>query len=111
MDIHANGTPGRSTYAQVLAIGPLRSLWFGQICSQMAVNTLLFVLALRVYDTTNSNTAVSVLFLAYGIPAVLFGLVAGTLVDRLDKRRVLVYSDIVRAIFVIGLLFLSHNVI
>ena len=71
MTTHANNENQNSTYRQVLAIPSFRALWFGQICSQLAVNTLLFVLALRIYNTTNSNTAVSGLFLAYGIPAVL----------------------------------------
>ncbi|OGG11459.1 hypothetical protein A2Z00_02835 [Candidatus Gottesmanbacteria bacterium RBG_13_45_10] len=115
MKSHANNTgnreTGESTYAQVLRIVPFRSLWFGQIFSQIAVNTLLFVLALRVYQLTSSNTAVSGLFLAYGIPSVLFGMVAGTLVDHLDKRRVLMLCDATRAVFVIALLFLSQNVL
>jgi MFS family permease len=101
----------RSTYRDVLAIPSFRVLWFGQICSQLAANTLLFVLALRVYENTGSNTAVSGLFLAYGIPAVLFGVVAGTLVDRLDKRRILILCDIIRGVFVLSLLFLSQNMI
>ncbi len=110
METQANSEPTQSTYAQVLGIPSFRFLWFGQICSQLAVNSLLFVLALRVYRLTGSNTAVSALFLAYGIPAVLFGLVAGTVVDRLDKRRILVSCDIIRSFFVIGLLFLSHQI-
>lgn len=112
MNMRANNTGAyQSTYSQVLAIAPFRVLWFGQVCSQLAVNTLLFVLALRIYQVTASNTAVSGLFLAYGIPSVLFGLIAGASVDRLDKRRVLVLCDIARAIFVVGLLFLSHQVV
>ena len=107
----ANNISHKSTYREVLAIPSFRTLWFGQICSQLAVNTLLFVLALRVYENTKSNTAVSGLFMAYGIPAVLFGIIAGTLVDRLDKRRVLMLCDIIRSLFVIGLLFLSWNMI
>lgn len=107
--MHANDQTKDSTYKQVLTTRAFRFLWFGQICSQLAVNTLLFVLALRVYHVTNSNTAVSGLFLAYGIPAVLFGLVAGTAVDRLDKRRVLVYCDLVRSLFSVLLVFVSHQ--
>lgn len=110
MRTHANDGAYQSTYAQILRISSFRSLWFGQICSQLAANTLLFVLALRVYQSTGSNTAVSGLFLAYGIPSLLFGLVAGTSVDRLDKRRVLVVCDITRGIFVLGLLFLSQQI-
>lgn len=71
---------------------------------------MLFVLALRIYQTTGSNTAVSGLFLAYSIPAVLFGLIAGTLVDRLDKRKVMVLCDVIRGILALSLLFLSHQV-
>lgn len=100
----------RLAYADVFAHRAFRSLWFGQICSQFAVSTLLFTLGLRIYQSTGSNTAVSALFLAYSIPAVLFGLVAGTLVDRVDKRRVLMACDIIRGLFVIWLTFTSHNV-
>jgi len=71
---------------------------------------VLFVLALRIYQTTTSNTAVSALFLAHGIPAVLFGLIAGTVVDRLDKRKILILCDLLRGLFVFILLFQSHNV-
>jgi predicted MFS family arabinose efflux permease len=110
MKSHANDGAYQSTYAQVLKIPSFRSLWFGQIFSQLAANTLLFVLALRVYQSTSSNTAVSGLFLAFGIPSVLFGLVAGTSVDRLDKRRVLILCDITRAVFVVGLLLMSQQI-
>lgn len=109
MAVSANSQT-QSSYGEVLAIPSFRHLWVGQIFSQLAVNTLLFVLALRLYQTTGSNTAVSGLFLAYGIPAALFGMVAGTVVDHLDKRRVLVYCDIVRALLVLILFFLSGNI-
>lgn len=106
----ANDSGNHASYMEVLSIPSFRSLWFGQICSQLAVNTLLFVLALRLYQTTGTNTAVSGLFLAYGIPAVLFGMIAGTAVDHLDKRRVLVLCDIIRAVLVFTLFFLSGNI-
>ncbi len=110
MNMLANQNTDKSAYAQVLGHAPFRSLWFGQICSQLAINTLLFVLALRIYQTTTSNTAVSGLFLAHGIPAVLFGLIAGTIVDRLDKRKILILCDVLRGALVFILLFLSHNI-
>ncbi len=100
-----------SGYIAVLAHRQFRYLWFGQICSQLAANMMLFVLALRVYQLTGSNTAVSGLFLTFGIPAVLFGMIAGTIVDRLDNRWVLMMCDALRAVLSIGLLFLSHNII
>ena len=106
----ANDGVNHASYLEVLGIPGFRFLWFGQIFSQLAVNTLLFVLALRLYQTTGTNTAVTGLFLAYGIPAVLFGMIAGTAVDHLDKRRVLMYCDILRAVLVFCLFFISGNI-
>jgi MFS family permease len=100
-----------TSYSSVLTVRPFRSLWFAQIFSQLAINTLLFVLGLRIYQNTGSNAAVSGLFLAYGIPSVLFGMVAGTAVDHLDKRRMLMYCDILRGVLVFLLLFVSGNII
>lgn len=80
----------------VLSHRNFRYLWLGQIFSQLALNSLLFVLALVVYQKTASNAAVSGLFLSYGVPAVLFGMVAGAIVDRLDRRVVLMTCDLIR---------------
>ncbi|MEK7592334.1 MAG: MFS transporter [Patescibacteria group bacterium] len=111
MNIRANIEESEETsFHKVLHINSFRFLWFGQIASQFAVNTMLFVLALRVYERTGSNAAVSGLFLAYGIPAVLFGMVAGTLVDYFDKKKILVTCDILRAFLVVLLLFTSEHV-
>ncbi len=106
----ANGHLRNSSYAEVLSIRPFRSLWVAQIFSQLAINTLLFVLGLRIYQNTGSNAAVSALFLAYGIPSVLFGMVAGTAVDHLDKRRMLMYCDLLRGALVLLLIFVSGNI-
>ncbi len=101
-------TPSIS-FRSVIAISSFRSLWFGQICSQLAANMTLFTLALILYRSTGSNTAVSILFLAFGIPSLLFGLMAGVIVDHVDKRRVLITCDIFRAILVVGLFFAFTN--
>lgn len=86
-----------------------RFLWLGQIFSQLAMNMMIFTLALVVYRQTGSNTAVSGLFLAFGVPALLFGMVAGTVVDQLDRKMVLVLCDTVRAVLVLFLFFFLKN--
>jgi MFS family permease len=85
-------------------------LWTAQIFSQIATNTMLFVLALRLYQSTGSNTAVSGLFLVYGIPGLLFGMVAGTIVDKLENRKILLVCDIARAVIAIILSFVPTHV-
>lgn len=97
-------------FIQVLST-EFKYLWLGQIGAQFATNMMLFILAIRAYQITGTNTAVSGLFLAYGIPSLVFGMLAGVFVDHLDKRAVLSVTSIVRAVLVMGLLFFSHNLV
>ncbi|MBI5448758.1 MFS transporter [Candidatus Gottesmanbacteria bacterium] len=93
----------------LIANRAFRFLWLGQIFSQLAMNMMIFTLALVVYRATGSNTAVSGLFLAYGVPALIFGMIAGTVVDRLDRRMVLILCDFLRAVLVLFLFFFLKN--
>lgn len=88
-----------------------RNLWFGQITSQIAINMMAFVLALRIYQTTASNMAVSLLILTIGVPAIFFGVVSGTLVDRWNKRNVLVVTNLVRMILLLGFFASSETLL
>lgn len=58
-------------------------------------------LTVDVEDKTHSTWWVSALFILTFLPTVVIGLVAGPLVDRLSRKRLLIASDIVRlAVFV-----------
>jgi MFS family permease len=54
-------------------------------------------LVLDVFDRTGSASWVGALLVAEFVPLVLVGLLAGPLLDRVDRRWVLVASDLVRA--------------
>lgn len=95
---------------KTLGIRSFRFLWIGQIFSQLGANMLLSLLALRVYEVTKSNTAVSALYITYGLPAVLFGMFAGVIVDHVDRRKVLIVCNIGRTILMILLLFFHNNI-
>jgi MFS family permease len=94
---------------KVISIKEFRHLWIAQLFSQLAMNTLIFVLALKVFDQTKSNTAVSMLFLVYAVPALFLGMIAGTLVDKLERRVVLAICDLTRALVTIGFAFFPDN--
>ncbi|MFC1646767.1 MFS transporter [Patescibacteria group bacterium] len=87
-----------------------RYLWFSQIFSQIATNTMVFVLALNLYHLTGSNTAVSGLFMVYGIPAVIFGMIAGAIVDKLENKKILLVCDATRFVIAILLIFTYKNI-
>lgn len=70
----------------------------------------IFLLALLIYRRTGSNAAVSGLFLSYGFPSFLFGVVAGTIVDRLDRRVILIVAHLLRALLIVGVFFFEYRI-
>jgi MFS family permease len=85
-----------------------RRLWYGQIVSQLGdwfASVALFALTLRL---TGSGQAVGLLFVAEFLPGALVGPFAGVLIDRLPRKLVMIASDIVRALLVLGLLFVRE---
>jgi MFS family permease len=87
--------------------GGFLRLWMSQAATQIGGNMVLFGLTVIVVNSTSSNTAVALLVLSYLVPAVLFSAVAGVYVDRLDRRLILVMTNVLRgagyvALFVVG---------
>jgi MFS family permease len=54
-----------------------------------------------VYTSTGSALGTGAVFALYTLPYVLFGAFAGVAVDRLDKRRLMVAVDLIRAVLVL----------
>lgn len=84
------------TVAGVLKNRRFLALWLAQVASQIGGNMVLFGLTVQVYALTNSNSAVSLLILSFLAPAVLFSALAGVYVDRLDRRSVLIVTNLAR---------------
>ena len=81
-----------------------RYTWFGQIVSEIGDhfnNIAVFSLALHM---TGSGLVVTGVMLSRALPAVAAGPIAGVLLDRMDRRRIMIASDLIR--FVIALLFI-----
>jgi MFS family permease len=77
-------------------------LWLSQAATQIGGNMVLFGLTVVVSEN-NPNTAVSLLILSFLVPAVLVSAVAGVYVDRVDRRLVLVATNVLRGLAIIGL--------
>lgn len=77
------------------------SLWFSQILSQFTINILSFVILIHLFDQTGSTIATSLLWVSYAVPAIVFGPVAAAWVDLLDKRGVLMISNLLQSLVVI----------
>jgi MFS transporter, DHA3 family, macrolide efflux protein len=85
----------------------LRNIWLAQIVSQLGDGMFTTAIALAVLDRTNSGTALSLTVIAQFLPFLFLGIIAGALVDRWERRRTMVISDIIRGTVVL-LLPLLH---
>ncbi|HBY61382.1 MAG TPA: MFS transporter [Solibacterales bacterium] len=96
----------RPGFLQLLRQNPnYRYTWMGQVVSEVGdhFNTIaVFSLALA---NTGSGLVVSALMLSRAIPAVLAGPLAGILLDRLDRKRIMIWSDLVRAVVAVLFIF------
>lgn len=79
-----------------------RWTWSGQVVSEIGDhfnNVAVFALALA---NTRSGLVVTFIMLARAIPAMMAGPTAGVILDRFDRRRIMMSSDLVRAVVAIG---------
>ncbi|MBN3033722.1 MAG: MFS transporter [Candidatus Saganbacteria bacterium] len=76
-------------------------LWTGQLTSQLADRIFVYVLMVIVYQATRSSFGVSLPLLAFGIPSVVIGPWAGVVADRLDRKGILVISDLIRGLLIL----------
>ena len=97
-----------NTFA-ALSERPFLFLWIGEIFTQIPTHLFNFFLILLVYKITHSNTAVSGVVLSFTVPAIFFGSIAGVYVDKWDKKKVLVLTNILRAVLMIFLIFFINN--
>jgi MFS family permease len=89
-----------------------RYMWSGQIVSEIGDNfnnIAVFALAMAL---THSGLVVTGVLLARAIPAITVGPLAGVLLDRFDRKRIMIASDLVRALLALGfiLALTTHRV-
>ncbi|MEJ7697792.1 MAG: MFS transporter [Candidatus Limnocylindrales bacterium] len=84
-------------------------LWLSQAATRIGGNMVLYGLTVIVVDNTSSNTAVSLLILSFLVPAVIFSAVAGVYVDRIDRRIILILTNFLRGLAIIGLYLVGAN--
>src|SRR6266480_5985944 len=90
-------------------------LWLAQLISMTILNASNYALLVLIEEITGSTTLVGLAIICFSLPALIIGAPAGVFVDHRNKRRVLFYSNILRAIatfgFVISLLINRNELI
>lgn len=86
-------------------------VWIGQLISVVGSNLTGFGLAVWMFLETDSVTLLALIMLASTLPGIVIGPVAGALVDRFDRRKVMLISDATAglATFVVAALFFTDS--
>ena len=94
--------PAQDVTRSVLAIPAFRKLWNSMVFSSLgdwlgllATTALAQKLSGGSYAT--ANFAIAGVFIARLLPAVFLGPIAGVIADRFDRRKLMVFSDVIRA--------------
>jgi MFS family permease len=83
-----------------------RFLWTGQLVSTIGSSLTDLAAGILIYQRTHSALAVGLMLMATAIPSLIVGLVAGVFVDRFDRKKIMIASDLIRAGLVVSIPFL-----
>jgi MFS family permease len=81
----------------------------GQFISQMGDRLAMVAFPWLVYTTTHSALSTGVVLAMFTLPYVLFGVLAGGVLDRIDRRGVMVAADIIRGALVLAVPFVAEH--
>lgn len=96
-------------FEAVLRNRPFCALWVSQIFSQVADKIFFILLVTMVANLTRSNTVMSAALVAYTIPNVFFGALAGVFVDRWDKRQAMMMTNVLRGGLILLTAWFHHH--
>ena len=101
------------TYRELLAgNADFRRLWTGQAVSEIGDwlnNIAVLALVIQLAGVGRVGLAVAAYAIARHLPLFLFGPVAGVVVDRANRRRVMIAADVARALLALGFLLANRT--
>ena len=105
--------PGRGRqadrYRGVLALPAFRALWVAQMLASLGEALSSVALPLLAYAITGSAQLASQVFVARILPLILLAPVSGVLVDRIDRRQLMLLTDFARAALVVLIPFATEG--
>jgi MFS family permease len=100
------------TYRELLSgNADFRRLWTGQVVSEVGDwlnNIAVLALAIQLAGAGRVGLAVATYAIARHLPLFLFGPVAGVVVDRVSRRRVMIAADLARAGLALGFMLANR---
>lgn len=96
-------------YRKLLKNSKFNYLWVSQILSQVTVNMMNFLLLTKLFSVTGSSIATSLLWVTYALPAIFFGPIGAASVDLINKRKMLMATNLLQAVSVFGFLLFHEQ--
>lgn len=81
--------------------------WIGQTVSNLGSSVTQFALPLLIYKLTGSALNLGIATAAEFVPYLLFGLLLGAWVDRVDRKRMMIFTDIARTLIIASIPLLA----
>ena len=81
-------------------------LWTASLLSTIGSALTSLAASILVYRLTGSALSVGLMLMATAGPSLVVGLIAGVFVDRLDRKRIMIVADVIRAVLVALIPFL-----
>lgn len=82
-------------------------VWLGQIVSVLATNMSGFALTIWAFEKTSSATVLGLVQLSFTLPFLLISPVAGAMVDRYNRKLMMMVSDLGAVLATVGILVLN----
>lgn len=77
--------------------------------SQVTVNIMNFLLLTRLFAITGSSIATSLLWVTYALPSIFFGPIGAASVDIVNKRKILMLTNLFQALSVVLFIFFQNQ--
>ena len=105
-------TPPEGGGMTVLRNRPFLLLWLAQLSTQVGGNMVMFGLFIIIGSNySGSKIAISILLLSFLVPAILFSAIAGVFVDRVDKRHMLLVTNVLRGVAFLMVFLVGNNLL
>jgi CRP-like cAMP-binding protein/sugar phosphate permease len=106
MSAETAATPGAVSSTAVFKRRDFVLMWLAQLVSTAGSSLTDLAAAIYVYDQTGSALAVGLTLMATAVPSLVVGLIAGVFVDRWDRRKVMMASNLLQGAVVALIPFL-----
>src|ERR687885_199975 len=90
-------------YGRVIASPSYFPLWLGQLVSNFGDTLHYIALVVLIFQLTGQGIAVAALVAAEILPVLALAPIAGMVIDRFSRKRVLVGADLFRAVLALSL--------